>query len=114
VAVGLVYLRGAFYYHAWPEVYIAEGGRGMWLPVDPTLNEYPANAMHLRLARGGLDKQTVILGVIGRARMTLLDVQQKPGAVPTLVGAADGPRAAPFSLPRRERVGGLCWSSPAR
>jgi transglutaminase-like putative cysteine protease len=114
VAVGLVYLRGAFYYHAWPEVYIAEGGRGMWLPVDPTLNEYPANAMHLRLARGGLDKQTVILGVIGRARMTLLDVQQKPGAVPTLVGAAEGPRAAPFSLPRRERVGGLCWSSPAR
>jgi hypothetical protein len=114
VAVGLVYLRGAFYYHAWPEVYIAEGARGMWLPVDPTLNEYPANAMHLRLARGGLDKQTAILGVIGRARMSLLDVQLKPGAMPTLVGAAEAPRAAPLSLPRRERVGGRCWSSPAR
>jgi transglutaminase-like putative cysteine protease len=114
VAVGLVYLRGAFYYHAWPEVYIAEGGRGMWLPVDPTLNEYPANAMHLRLARGGLDKQTVILGLIGKARMTLLDVQQRPGATPTLVGAADGPRAAPLALPRREAVGGRCWSSLRR
>src|SRR5687767_14713790 len=38
IAVGLVYLRGAFYYHAWPEVYVAEtDGRGLWLPVDPTL-----------------------------------------------------------------------------
>ena len=27
IAVGLVYLRGAFYYHAWPEVYVAEGRR---------------------------------------------------------------------------------------
>ena len=26
IAVGLVYLRGAFYYHAWPEVYV-DGGR---------------------------------------------------------------------------------------
>ena len=57
IAVGLVYVRGvtgAFYYHAWPEVYIDEGsGRGLWLPVDPTLNEFPADATHLRLARGG-------------------------------------------------------------
>ncbi len=115
VAVGLVYLRGAFYYHAWPEVYIDEGGgRGLWLPVDPTLNEYPADATHLRLARGGLDKQTVILGVIGRARMKLLDVQLKSGAVTTLVGAADQPRPGAVALPRREPIAGLCWSSPAR
>ena len=33
VAVGLVYVRGAFYYHAWPEVYLNEGAdRGLWLP----------------------------------------------------------------------------------
>jgi transglutaminase-like putative cysteine protease len=114
VAVGLVYLRGAFYYHAWPEVYLEEGGRGLWLPVDPTLNEYPANTTHLRLARGGLDKQTMILGLIGRARMKLLEVQFKPGAMPTLVGAADQPRPAPLTLPRRELVGGRCWSSPSR
>ena len=41
IAVGLVFVRGvqgAFYYHAWPEVYLDEGnGRGMWLPVDPDL-----------------------------------------------------------------------------
>jgi hypothetical protein len=114
VAVGLTYLRGAFYYHAWPEVYIQERGRGLWMPVDPTLNEYPANTTHLRLARGGLDKQTAILGLIGRARMTLLDVQFKPGALPTLVGSNAPPRAAAVTLPRRELVGGRCWSSPER
>ena len=36
IAVGLTFVRGAFYYHAWPEVYLDEGaGRGYWLPVDP-------------------------------------------------------------------------------
>jgi len=115
IAVGLVYLRGAFYYHAWPEVYIDEGGgRGLWLPVDPTLNEFPADATHLRLARGGLDRQASMLGVIGRARMTFLDLQVEPGTTHTLVGAA-GPRDAPaIPLPRRQPAGGRCWSSPAR
>src|SRR4029079_11401845 len=57
IAVGLAYARGAFYYHAWPEVYIDEGGgRGLWLPVDPTLNEFPADATHVRLARAGVGK----------------------------------------------------------
>src|SRR4051812_18319504 len=65
IAVGLVYIHGAFYYHAWPEVFIVSGagdmgtgdmgpGDGLWLPVDPTLNQFPADATHLRLARGGL------------------------------------------------------------
>jgi transglutaminase-like putative cysteine protease len=110
VAVGLVYLRGAFYYHAWPEVYLDEGGgRGLWLPVDPTLNEFPADATHVRLARGGLDRQTVILGFIGRARMTFLDVQLKPGSTATLVGQAQDRQPLPLELPRRD-TGPRCWS----
>ena len=65
IAVGLVYLRGAFYYHAWPEVYLAESPqRGLWLPVDPTLNQFPADATHIRLVRGGLDRQATILPLI--------------------------------------------------
>ncbi len=60
IAVGLVFVRGAqgaFYYHAWPEVYLDEGnGRGLWLPVDPTLNQFPADGTHIRLVRGGLDQ----------------------------------------------------------
>jgi Putative ATP-binding cassette/Transglutaminase-like superfamily len=60
IAVGLVRLHGAFNYHAWAEVYVEENGRGLWLPVDPTLNEFPADATHIRLSRGGLDKLTVV------------------------------------------------------
>jgi len=91
IAVGLTYVRGvtgAFYYHAWPEVYIDEGGnRGLWLPVDPTLNEFPADATHLRLARGGLDKQAAILPLIGHLRMTVLDMKLADNTTPILVGA---------------------------
>ncbi|HEY3162042.1 MAG TPA: transglutaminase domain-containing protein [Vicinamibacterales bacterium] len=90
IAVGLTYVRGitgAFYYHAWPEVYIDEGsGRGLWLPVDPTLNEFPADATHLRLARGGLDKQAAILPMIGRIKMKVLDMTLDENATPILIG----------------------------
>ena len=87
IAVGIVYMHGAFYYHAWPEVYIREGSnRGLWLPVDPTLNQFPADATHLRLARGGLDKQAAIVPLIGRLQMTVLDVDIVEGTMPVVVG----------------------------
>jgi transglutaminase-like putative cysteine protease len=87
VNVGLVAVRNAFYYHAWPEVYLAEGpGSGLWLPVDPTFNQFPADATHVRLARGGLDKQAAILPLIGRVKMTILDLELAPGASAVLVG----------------------------
>ncbi len=70
IAVGLAFVRGAFYYHAWPEIYIDEGAaRGFWLPVDPTFNQFPADATHFRLARGGLDKQAAIIPLIGRIKI---------------------------------------------
>ena len=104
IAVGLVNVRGAFYYHAWPEVYLDEGrGRGLWLPVDPTLNEFPADATHLRLVRGGLDKQTMILPLIGRLKITVLHLELAPTSSPILVGRtpADlGPLAIP--IPRSD------------
>ena len=57
INVGLAWVLGAFYYHAWPEVYLEEAdGRGLWLPVDPTFNQFPADATHVRLLRGGLDQ----------------------------------------------------------
>jgi len=115
IAVGLVYLHGAFYYHAWPEVYL-EGppGRGLWLPVDPTLNEFPADATHVRLARGGLDKQAAILPLIGRIRMSILEAQARPGTIPVLLGrAARDTRPIELAFPRREGGGPTCWSRPA-
>jgi hypothetical protein len=87
INVGLASVRNAFYYHAWPEVYIDEGrAGGLWLPVDPTFNQFPADAMHVRLARGGLDKQAAIIPLIGRVKMTILDLELAPDAAPVLVG----------------------------
>jgi transglutaminase-like putative cysteine protease len=114
IAVGLVHLRGAFYYHAWAELWIDEGrGTGLWLPVDPTLNQFPADATHVRLARGGLDRQAAILGLVGRARVDILDVELRAGANPVLVGRTAGElQPLDIPLPRRDGTGRGCWSSP--
>ena len=111
IAVGLVYMHGAFYYHAWPEVYLVDPGAsgglprpfgkaqgrpehvegraeptGLWMPVDPTLNQFPADATHIRLARGGLDRQAAILPLIGRLKMRVLDIEFAPGTTRVIVG----------------------------
>jgi len=99
VDVGVVFVRGAFYYHAWPEVYIDQGAnRGMWLPVDPTLNEFPADATHIRFARGGLEKQTAILPLIGRLKMSILDVDVQPGSQRILAGGGVNAVTPPADL----------------
>jgi transglutaminase-like putative cysteine protease len=114
IAVGLVYVRGGFFYHAWPEVYVQEGkGRGTWLPVDPTLNQFPADATHIRLARGGLDRQAAILPAIGHTKMRILDLQVKPGSTPILVGRpAQDLRPLEIPLPKRDSAT-HCWSQPS-
>jgi transglutaminase-like putative cysteine protease len=112
INVGVVYIHGAFYYHAWPEVYIDEGSqRGLWLPVDPTLNQFPADATHLRLARGGLEQQAAILPLIGRVKMIVTDVELAPDSTPILVGRqASDPRPLAIDIPQRQACG--CWASP--
>ena len=112
INVGLVYIHGAFYYHAWPEVYIDEGNnRGTWLPVDPTLNQFPTDATHLRLARGGLDKQAAILPMIGKTTIVVTDVEVIPNSTPIIVGRqANDPRPLAIDLPRRQPCG--CWAAP--
>ena len=110
IAVGLVSVRGAFYYHAWPEVYLAEGrGRGMWLPVDPTLNQFPADGTHLRLARGGLDKQAVILPLIGQLKIEILELDTAPNTTPVVVGRRSTDDS-PLSITIPTRAPGDCWS----
>lgn len=60
IAVGLLHMNRAFYYHAWNEVYL-----GKWIPVDATFGEFPASALHLKLAQGELTEQAEILGLVG-------------------------------------------------
>ena len=111
IAVGLVYLNGAFFYHAWPEVYLRKGSAAQWLPVDPTLNQFPADATHLRVARGGLDKQVLVLPLIGRLKIDVTEMQLAEGAIPTLIGAAPSPvTVVPLTVtPQRGHQGCGCW-----
>ena len=66
-AVGLVYVNGAFFYHAWPEVWL-----GQWVAVDPTFGQTPADATHLRFVIGGLAQQVEILRLIGNLQIQVL------------------------------------------
>jgi hypothetical protein len=119
IAAGLVYIGGGFYYHAWPEVFV-EGppGRGLWLPVDPTLNQFPADATHIRLARGGLDRQAALLPLIGALKMEVLELRMQKGYDPVLLGREQPETAPPafappaLALPRRDGSGPGCWSRP--
>ena len=67
-AVGLVYLDGSFFYHAWPEVWLGE-----WVAVDPTFGQYPADASHIRFVVGGLAQQVEIIRLIGRLNIEVLE-----------------------------------------
>jgi hypothetical protein len=67
-AAGLARVRGKFYYHAWPEVYL-----GRWVAVDPTFGEFPADASHLRFVSGGLARQAELLRLIGTLSITVID-----------------------------------------
>ena len=57
---GLLYLRGRFYYHAWAEVYLDD-----WVAVDPTFDQFPADAAHLRFTIGGLARQVDLVRLLG-------------------------------------------------
>ncbi|MBI5181085.1 MAG: transglutaminase domain-containing protein, partial [Nitrospirae bacterium] len=67
INVGIVYLDNRFFYHAWPEVYV-----GRWVALDPTLNQFPADATHIRFVTGELDKQMEIMKIINRLKIEII------------------------------------------
>ena len=66
-AVGVVYLRGAFYYHAWSEVWL-----GRWVALDSVLNQFPADVTHVKFLEGEVDRQIDILQLIGNLKIEVL------------------------------------------
>jgi len=72
-AVGLVFANGAFFYHAWPEVWL-----GRWVAVDPTFGQVPADASHIRFVVGGLAQQVEIVRLIGHLEIEVLADPEKP------------------------------------
>lgn len=68
VCVGLVLGGSKMYYHAWAMVWL-----GKWTSVDPTLDQFPAGAGHLRLQYGLSSGMVEMEGVIGRLGLAVLD-----------------------------------------
>ena len=65
--VGVVYLRGAFYYHAWSEVWL-----GRWVALDSVLNQFPADVTHVKFLEGEIDRQVDMLQLIGNLKIEVL------------------------------------------
>ncbi len=64
---GLLRVDGRYYYHAWAEVYL-----GDWVAVDPTLDQFPADAQHMRLVADGLARPTDLAPRVGRLTLDTL------------------------------------------
>ncbi|MDO9391660.1 MAG: transglutaminase-like domain-containing protein [bacterium] len=70
ISLGVVYLDGKFYYHAWNSVYC-----GKWIELDPTFGQAPADAARLRLVEGDLSQQTRLLSAFGSLKIEILEHQ---------------------------------------
>lgn len=70
---GAVYLDGAFFYHAWCEVWL-----GRWVSIDPTFHQFPADATHIKFVVGGPDEQLAMMDIIGRLGVEVLDDTPTP------------------------------------
>lgn len=68
---GLRWDGDAFHYHGWAEVRLPDG----WLPVDPALDQFPADGSRLRLATGVGADPLVLMPLVGRLRPRLLHVE---------------------------------------
>lgn len=69
VEVGLVYVNGAFYYHAWVGVYLG----GKWISTDPTFGQIIADPTHVKLEYGGFENQAKLYRVINKLEISVLD-----------------------------------------
>jgi transglutaminase-like putative cysteine protease len=74
VEAGVVYLRGRFFYHAWNVFYLRD--RGGWVTADAVLGQMPADVTHIRFVRGEADRQLDLVGLIGRLKIEILEMER--------------------------------------
>ncbi|MCX5718411.1 MAG: transglutaminase domain-containing protein, partial [Nitrospirae bacterium] len=63
-----VYKDGYFYFHTWPEVWFDK-----WIPVDPTLAQFPADVTHIPLKEGTLKDIISILNDLKNIKIEILE-----------------------------------------
>ena len=61
IAAGVVFHKGAFYYHAWNEVCLS----GQWISLDTTTAQFPADLSHIKFVEGELREQVQIGSLLG-------------------------------------------------
>jgi transglutaminase-like putative cysteine protease len=72
IAAGVVYHKGAFYYHAWNEVCLS----GTWVSLDTTTDQFPADLSHIKFVEGELREQVQIGSLLGTLEIEPLTEQQ--------------------------------------
>src|SRR5207247_2540830 len=65
VVAGAIYLDGAFYYHAWTELWL-----GTWVSADAVFRQLPTDATHVKLLEGGPERHMELAGIVGELRFT--------------------------------------------
>ncbi len=65
VVAGAMYLDGAFYYHAWTELWL-----GTWVSADAVFRQLPTDATHVKLLEGGPERHMELAGLVGELRFT--------------------------------------------
>jgi hypothetical protein len=74
VEAGVAHVNGAFYYHAWNQVFI-----GDWVTVDSLFGQIPADVTHIGFARGTQEEQVNILGLLGKLQIKVLRTSDESG-----------------------------------
>lgn len=72
IALGVVWSEEfeGFYYHAWPEVFA-----GRWIWMDPTLGQEVADATHVKLVTGDIERWPRLLPFLGKLQIEVLEVE---------------------------------------
>jgi transglutaminase-like putative cysteine protease len=65
---GLVYVDGYFYFHAWPEVWFDH-----WVPVDPSLAQFPADVTHIPLRQGTLNEINTFVNDLKKLNIEIME-----------------------------------------
>ena len=69
IAAGVTFHEGAFYYHAWNEVCLAD----MWYTVDTTKNQFPADLSHIKFVEGETSEQVKISALLGKLKIEITE-----------------------------------------
>ncbi len=69
IHMGLAYVDGKFFYHAWPVVYMD----GQWIPIDPTLDQPMADATHIAILESDMTNLPELIPALGRISIKVVN-----------------------------------------